>query len=140
MPTDLTGLFLSAFIASTLLPGGSELVLVYLYSENPARYLLLLSIASLGNTLGAMSSWGIGRLLAWRFPARCWKDEHVKAIARLQRYGSPVLLLSWLPFIGDPLCVAAGWMRLHWLKVLLFIAIGKLLRYLFVLEVARASL
>jgi len=52
-----------------------------------------------------------------------------KAIERLRRWGAPVLLLSWLPIIGDPLCVAAGWLRIHWLLSLMLIGIGKTVRY-----------
>lgn len=140
MTTDLFSLFLSAFISSTLFPGGSEAYLVYLYVHGPDHYARLLLVASVGNTLGAMTSWGIGRLLAWRYPLRVHDPKRQRAIERVGRYGSPVLLLSWLPVVGDPLCVAAGWLRIHWLKSLIFIGIGKGLRYLFVLELAKYSL
>jgi len=124
-------LFFSAFISSTLFPGGSEAVLAYLVSEAEHSQLLLISIATLGNTLGAMTSWGIGRLISIRYSAeKLSKVSQQKAVARLQKYGSPVLLLSWLPVVGDPLCVAAGWLRIHWLWSLLFISVGKLLRYI----------
>lgn len=137
---SLVGLFASAFISSTLFPGGSEALLVYLYLETPERYGVLLAVAALGNTMGAMVTWGIGRIIVWRFPLRQWQHRHEKAIARLQHYGSPLLLLSWLPLVGDPLCLAAGWLRIHWFNSLIFIAIGKVLRYLFVLELAKYSL
>lgn len=127
-------LFFSAFISSTLFPGGSEAVLAYLGSESAHPAYLLVAVATLGNTLGAMTSWGIGRLLAIKYPATALsKPSQQKAVARLQQYGSPVLLLSWLPVIGDPLCVAAGWLRIHWLQSLLFITIGKCLRYIVVI-------
>ena len=133
-------LFFSAFISSTLFPGGSEALLVYLFVQQPEKFVSLLVVASLGNTLGAMTSWAIGRFLSWRFPLHVHNEKRQRAIGRLGRYGSPVLLLSWLPVVGDPLCVAAGWLRMHWLKALVFIGIGKALRYLFVLEVAKYSL
>lgn len=138
--TGLWSLFISAFVASTLFPGGSEALLVYLFAQDTSQYSSLLIIATLGNTLGAMTSWGIGRFLVWRFPVREWREHHLKAMQRLQDYGVAVLLLSWLPLIGDPLCVAAGWSKIHWLKALFFIAIGKLLRYWFVLEASRLTL
>lgn len=129
-------LFISAFISSTLFPGGSEAVLAYLVSEQTHSLFLLVSIATLGNTLGAMTSWGIGRLISIRYSAeKLSKASQQKAVERLQKYGSPVLLLSWFPVIGDPLCVAAGWLRLHWLLSLMFILVGKLLRYLVVVYV-----
>ena len=123
-------LFLSAFISSTLFPGGSEAVLAYLDSEKGHSLFLLVTIATLGNTLGAMTSWGIGRLISIRYSTeRLLKQSQQKAVERLQKYGSAILLFSWLPVVGDPLCVAAGWLRIGWLQSLLFITIGKLLRY-----------
>ena len=123
-------LFFGAFISSTLFPGGSEAVLAYIASDEGQPLFFLLMVATLGNTLGAMTSWGIGRLIAIRYSTeRLAKPAQQKAVERLQKYGSPILLLSWLPVIGDPLCVAAGWLRLHWLPSLFFITIGKLLRY-----------
>ena len=126
-------LFLSAFISSTLFPGGSEAVLAYLVSERGHSLFLLVAIATLGNTLGAMTSWGIGRLISIKYSTeQLSKKSQQNAVERLQRYGSPILLLSWLPVVGDPLCVAAGWLRIGWLQSLLFITIGKLLRYVVV--------
>ena len=126
-------LFLSAFISSTLFPGGSEAVLAYLAAQPEHSSLLLITIATAGNTLGAMTSWGIGRLISLRYSAeRLSKASQQKAVVQLQKYGSPILLLSWLPVVGDPLCVAAGWLRIHWLQSLLFISAGKLLRYIVV--------
>ena len=134
MDASLWSLFVSAFLASTLLPGGSEAVLAYLATDDQHLPLTLLVIATLGNTLGGMTSWGIGRLIAIRYPARgLVKPAHQKALEHVQRWGSPILLFSWLPVIGDPLCVAAGWLRLHWLLSLLFIGAGKAARYAVIL-------
>jgi len=130
MDASLWSLFGSAFLSSTLLPGGSEAVLVYLASDTAYSPLTLLLVAAVGNTLGGMTSWGIGRLIAYKYPARgLVKPTHQQAVDRIQRWGSPLLLLSWLPVIGDPLCVAAGWLRIHWLASLLFIGVGKTARY-----------
>ncbi|MDH5600991.1 MAG: DedA family protein [Gammaproteobacteria bacterium] len=127
-------LFFSAFISSTLFPGGSEAVLAYLTSEAIYPLYLLIFVATLGNTLGAMTSWGIGRVISIKYSyEKLSKESQQKAVERLQKYGSPVLLLSWLPVIGDPLCVAAGWLRIHWLQSLIFITVGKLLRYVVVI-------
>ncbi len=133
----LWGLFSSAFLSATLLPGGSEAVLVYLVHADSHPPIALLAVASAGNTLGGMSSWLIGRLL----PAgRLQRPELHPAVARIARHGSPVLLLSWVPVIGDPLCAAAGWLRVPWYRALLFIALGKIARYTVVLFVAREAL
>jgi membrane protein YqaA with SNARE-associated domain len=134
MSHDLWALFGSAFISSTLLPGGSEVLLAYLGTEPGHDALILLLVASAGNTLGGMTSWGLGWWIRYRFPLRRMeKSEHRKALERIQRWGSPVLLLSWLPVIGDPLCLVAGWLRMHWAKALVFIAIGKAARYAVIL-------
>lgn len=120
-PTTLTALFASSFLAATLLPGGSEVVLYGALKLHPDRLWLMLAVATLGNTLGGLSSYLIGRLIP--------QKTQLKGLPALQRWGSPALLLSWVPLIGDPLCVAAGWLRLHAGWCLLFIAVGKFLRY-----------
>ena len=133
----LGSLFASAFLSATLLPGGSEAVLAYLAGDHSYNSLTLLAVASAGNTLGGMSSWLIGRLLP---PGRLQRPELHPSVERIRRHGSPILLLSWVPFVGDPLCVAAGWLRMSWCRALLFIALGKTARYAVVLFVAREAL
>jgi len=127
----LWGLFASAFISSTLMPGGSELALLYLDSQQLFDPLSLLITATIGNTLGGMSSWLIG----WYLSSRTLDEKKYRpALMRIRRWGAPALLLSWLPLIGDPLCLVAGWLRLSFVKSLFFIALGKLLRYVVVLS------
>lgn len=126
----LYGLFVTAFLSSTLLPGGSEALLMALALKGQHDAGQLLLVATLGNTLGGMTSWGVGRLLVWRFPGtRPKKAEHRKAVERMSRWGAPLLLFSWLPVIGDPLCVAAGWLRISAWAAVVMIAIGKGIRY-----------
>ena len=128
----LSALFLSAFLAATLLPGGSEVTLLYLSHTSQYGFWKLLIVATAGNTLGGMVSYGIGRVI----PASKTKNlKFQQAIHRVQRYGSPILLLSWVPFIGDVLCVAAGWIRMQWLIAAVFIGIGKTFRYALLLLV-----
>ncbi len=131
---SLWGLFLSAFVSSTLFPGGSEVVLGVLAAEQRYDSWLLLAIASLGNTLGALTTWALGYLLARRFPLENrLAAKRRRAVAWLRRWGSPALLLSWLPVVGDPLCFAAGFLRLPFPASLLFIALGKTARYVVIL-------
>ena len=131
---SLWGLFLSAFVSSTLFPGGSEVVLGVLAAERHYDPWLLLAIASFGNTLGALTTWLLGYLLARRFPLEDHLSKHrQRALAWLPRWGSPALLLSWLPVVGDPLCFAAGFLRLPFLASLVFIALGKAARYAVIL-------
>ena len=132
----LGSLFASAFLSATLLPGGSEVVLAYLSGADNHNGLILLVVASAGNTLGGMTSWLIGRLI----PAgRLQRSELHPSVERIRQYGPPVLLLSWLPFIGDPLCVAAGWLRVSWWWALLYIALGKSARYAVILLLIRGA-
>jgi len=77
-----------------------------------------------------MSSWVLGWVIALRYPlTKLSKAAHRRAVERVQQWGSPILLLSWVPVIGDPLCVAAGWLRISWIGALLFIGVGKAIRY-----------
>jgi membrane protein YqaA with SNARE-associated domain len=131
-------LFFSAFTASTILPGGSELVLVGVDLGSGNSLLLILLVATAGNALGGMTSWLLGRGIAIYYPADdIRKSKFQQALKHLQRWGDRVLLFSWLPVIGDPLCVAAGWMKLHWLRCLFYITLGKCARYLVILVVLR---
>ncbi len=127
---NLIGLFISAFVSSTLLPGGSEIALVYLAQQGEDPPLLLWLAATSGNTLGGLTSWALGWWINRRYPWRKLDDaKHQRALERVRRWGSPVLLLSWLPVIGDPLCLVAGWLRIGLLQAALFIALGKGARY-----------
>ncbi len=83
-----------------------------------------------GQQLGGITNWILGWLLRQRFPKGALdKAHHRKALERLNHYGTPLLLLSWLPVIGDPLCLAAGWIGIRLLPALLFITVGKGVRY-----------
>lgn len=121
---SLWGLFASSFLAATLLPGGSEAVLYAVLKAHPHSFWTAIGVATVGNTLGGMSSYLVGRLIPG--------DYDGKGMALAKRYGSPALLLSWVPLIGDALCVAAGWLRLQPALAAFFIAAGKLARYIVV--------
>jgi membrane protein YqaA with SNARE-associated domain len=120
----LLGLFLSSFLAATLLPGGSEAVLFALLKLHPEQAVPALALATLGNTLGGMTTYGMARLL----PERKLPEKS----AVVARHGAPILILAWAPIVGDALCAAAGWLRLPWLPCVLWMALGKGLRYVFV--------
>jgi membrane protein YqaA with SNARE-associated domain len=125
----LWGLFGSGFISSTLLPGGSEILLGWMLSQQSHTPWLLVLVATLGNTLGGLVTWGMGYWVAIRFPARALTDKHRRAQDWLQRFGPLGLLLSWLPIVGDPLCFVGGWLRLAFPLCLIFILLGKAARY-----------
>jgi len=116
----------SSFLSATLLPGSSEALLVGLLLAGKVSATALVFIAALGNTLGGLTNIVIGRLLPLKNQGR-W---HNTAATWLRRLGPAALLFSWLPVIGDLLCVVAGWLRFAWLPMVLFLAIGKTLRYI----------
>lgn len=118
---SLGALFLSSFLAATLLPGGSEAVFAGLLHLRPELMLSAIGAATLGNTLGGMTSYLLARLLP--------RKEIPRRLETVRRFGSVSLVLSWLPLIGDGLCLAAGLLRLHWLPCLLWMGLGKGMRY-----------
>lgn len=123
--SGLAGLFAASFIAATLLPLSSEVVLFGFLKLYPGEVPLALAVATLGNTLGGLTSYAVGRLL----PERISGKLDARAIEKLRRYGSPLAFFAWLPVVGDALCVAAGWLRLNWFAVTAFMAAGRLARY-----------
>ena len=131
----LLALFVYSFLAATLLPGGSEVALAAYVAGTPERAQAALLFATAGNTLGGLSSWLIGRFLP---PSDKLKSS--RAGRWIQRFGAPVLLLSWVPLIGDLLCVAAGWLRVNVWWSLLAMMLGKTARYWLVIEGVRLGL
>lgn len=132
MLTGYLGLFLAAFGAATLLPMQSEAVLVGLLISGHYSVWLLLAVATLGNVLGSLVNWLLGRSVE-RFKARRWfpvSPKHLeKARRHYQRWGHWSLLLSWLPIIGDPLTLVAGVMREPLWRFLLLVSLAKGTRY-----------
>lgn len=138
MLSSLLLLFGSAFLAATILPFYSEVLLFALLREggDPA---LLVAVATLGNTLGAVVNWLLG-LYILHFQDRRWfyfsAAQIEKAQRWFQRYGVWSLLFAWMPVGGDPLTLIAGIMKVRIVPFLLLVGIGKALRYVFVVYVA----
>lgn len=118
---SLWSLLAGSFLAATLVPISSEVMLVAVLRLHPELLWPALGVATLGNTAGGMVSFAMGRLVPHR--------RAVRHEAWLRRHGAPLLALAWLPVIGDALCVAAGWLRLSWPACLAYMAAGKALRY-----------
>jgi membrane protein YqaA with SNARE-associated domain len=150
----LGAIFLVSLLASTLLPLGSEPALLTYVALTPSAVWLAVGVATAGNTLGGVITYWMGAgarralagppedsgpAMAAQFvedvvpaseakttrPGR-WQ-AHAEFLA--QRFGAPVLLFSWLPLVGDPLCGVAGWMRMPFWSCLFYIAVGKFARY-----------
>lgn len=126
-------MFASAFLSATVLPGNSEIIFIVLAIPKLALgtwlstdIFLLLFMATLGNGLGSLTTYGIGR---WLPQFRPKNHRTLWVMRQLQRYGSLTLLLSWLPIVGDLFCALAGWLRLNFIVSCFFIFLGKLVRY-----------
>lgn len=127
------GLFLAAFLAATILPAQSEAVLAGLLATGNHAPALLVLVAGIGNVLGSVVNWLLGRGIE-RFRGARWfpvSERHLDRAGNwYRRYGWWSLLLSWLPVIGDPLTVAAGIMREPFARFLIVVAIAKFGRYI----------
>jgi membrane protein YqaA with SNARE-associated domain len=126
----LSTVFVISFISATLLPLGSEPAVFGLIKINPDLLWQTIAVATVGNTLGGAVDWWMGfgaHQAADRFGA---SRMHLKALAWLEHMGPKACLLAWLPVIGDPLCAVAGWLRMPFWPCLLYMGIGKFLRYL----------
>jgi membrane protein YqaA with SNARE-associated domain len=124
-------LFFSSLISSTLFPGGSEALLLYRLNEGADAYALVF-IATLGNVLGSLITYGMGRLGNEAVHKKWLRMSEVQ-VERAERwfgkYGRPSLLFAWLPVVGDPLCLVAGLLRCNLISFLILVTIGKLARY-----------
>ena len=142
MSIGLATLFVSGFLAATLLPGGSEpLLLAYLLVDGARPWwpdaALAIAFVGVGNTLGGLLTYGMGRGVRvvwgrWQSSDVAGQSravKHQRAAAWLDRWGPWALLMSWVPVVGDPLCLVAGAMRLPVWASLTAMAIGKFARY-----------
>jgi membrane protein YqaA with SNARE-associated domain len=127
----LLSLFLVSFGASTLLPLGSEWLLIALLLKG-FDPLVVVTVATIGNTLGASTNWLIGLVGSSWLMARVLRvsvASRQRAERLFLRFGLWSLLFSWLPVIGDPLCLVAGLLKVPFGRFVLLVGIGKLLRY-----------
>lgn len=138
MLSPLVGLFLLAFSAATLLPGGSEAALIALVALSTHFSLTLLAVASVGNILGSVLNYWLGRT-ALHYQDRKWFPVSPARLARCQawvsRWGQWTVLLAWAPIIGDPITVAAGVMKMGFIRFLILVSLSKTLRYVVVLGI-----
>ncbi len=132
------GLFLAAFLAATIVPAQSEALLLALGASGKYPLLLLLVVASVGNILGSVVNWWLGCGVE-HFRHKRWFPVKEKTLDKAQswyrRYGRWSLLLSWVPFIGDPLTVAAGVLREKLWVFIPLVAVGKASRYIVLLYI-----
>jgi membrane protein YqaA with SNARE-associated domain len=128
------GLFIASFLAATILPISSEVVLVSLLANNydPA---ISVSLATAGNVLGSCVNYAIGLWGSFFIIKKVLRISHnafEKAQHRFTKYGVMSLLFAWMPIIGDPLTVVAGALKIHIALFLMLVTAGKLIRYVVV--------
>ncbi|MFA6806455.1 MAG: YqaA family protein [Bacteroidales bacterium] len=125
------GLFIASFLSSTIIPMGSEFILIALIANGFNPYYCIL-IATIGNTLGGITSYGIGYLGKWEWIEKYLRAPREKILRfqeRIKRWGPAAGLLAWLPFIGDIIAIGLGFFRLSIWRSFLYMFIGRIVRY-----------
>ena len=128
-------LFTISFLAATILPFSSELTLAGLIATSNYDNLILLIVASFGNTLGSVVNWVLG-FYSRNLITKKWfpfKDKQIENSSRwFSKFGKWSLLFAWIPILGDPLTLVSGLLRVRFLDFVILVAIGKVSRYLVV--------
>lgn len=132
-------MFISSLISASILPGNSEIIFTTIASQTillertfySSSLAWLILVATIGNTLGSLITFGMGKLV--EKPKALTNKYAEWTLNKLNRYGALMLLLSWLPIVGDLICGIAGWLRFPFIKSLIYIFIGKFVRYLLLL-------
>jgi membrane protein YqaA with SNARE-associated domain len=122
----LGSVFVISFVSATLIPLGSEPAVFAVIKINPSLYWAVILVATLGNTLGGVVDYWMGYGAKQAFA----KERTTRWFGWLQRFGPKVMLLGWLPVIGDPICTLAGWLKLPFWPSVAYMAIGKFARYI----------
>ena len=125
----LSSVFVIALVSATLLPMGSEPMVVAVVSANTSLFWPAVLVATVGNTLGGAITWWMGYGAERAYEHMTHKHRDGRALRWLRRFGPKACLLSWLPIVGDPLCAVAGWLKLPFWPCVGFMAIGKFARY-----------
>ena len=127
---SLTTVFVVSFISATLLPLGSEPVVLGVVHLNPDMLWPVILVATIGNTLGGALDWWMGYGAHKVADKYSHSKHHTRVLDWLKKLGPKACLLAWLPLVGDPLCAVAGWLRLPFWPCLAYMAVGKFARYL----------
>lgn len=127
---SLTTVFVVSFISATLLPLGSEPVVLGVVHLNPDMLWPVILVATIGNTLGGALDWWMGYGAHKVADKYSHSKHHTRVLDWLKKLGPKACLLAWLPLVGDPLCAVAGWLKLPFWPCLAYMAVGKFARYL----------
>ena len=127
----LIGLFIGSFLAATVVPFSADVLLIGMLAAgaNPTATII---VATTGNWLGGITSYGIGRAGKWEWieKLRVSRESLEKQQKRIERFGAPIALLTWVPFIGDVFAVALGFYRVKFVPAMLWMLVGKATRFI----------
>lgn len=121
----LGSVFIVSLISATLLPLGSEPAVFAVVKANEALLWPAILVATVGNTLGGIIDYWMGYGARQTFA----RERETVWFRWLQRFGAKAMLLAWLPGVGDPLCTLGGWLKLPFWQSVMYMAVGKFLRY-----------
>ena len=125
------GLFIGAFLASTVVPFSADVLLIGMLAAGGTPWIVI-GVATVGNFLGGLTSYGIGRLGKWEWIEKWFhvsREKLEKQKGKIDKYGPFIAMLCWLPFIGDVFAIGLGFYRISFVKCTIFIFIGKALRF-----------
>ena len=127
----LIGLFIGCFLAATVIPFSAEILLVGAMDAG-CDPVTTFCVATLGNSLGSLTSYGMGYLGKWEWIEKYFhvsREKLEKQRGKINKYGALMAMLCWLPFIGDVFAIGLGFYRINFPKCVVFIFLGKALRF-----------
>ena len=124
------GLFLGSFLAATVVPFSADVLLVGMLIAGGDMWIVV-AVATLGNFIGGLTSYGIGRAGRWEWIEKLGvsRESLERQRSRVDRFGAPIALLSWVPFVGDVFAVALGFYRVRFVPMAVYMFIGKCARF-----------
>ncbi|MDD3107933.1 MAG: DedA family protein [Alistipes sp.] len=125
------GLFAGSFVAATVVPFSSDVLLIGMLAAG-GKVWLCVGVATLGNWLGGLTSYWLGWLGKWEWIERYMRVKHetlVKHRAKVDRFGSGLALLTWLPVVGDVFALALGFYKVDFKRSAFLMLVGKGVRF-----------
>ncbi|MBR2351914.1 MAG: DedA family protein [Alistipes sp.] len=124
------GLFVGSFLAATVVPFSADVLMVGMLVAGGEMWVVV-AVATLGNFIGGLTSYAIGRAGRWEWIERLGvsRERLERQQANIRRFGAPIALLSWVPFVGDVFAVALGFYRVRFVPMAVYMFIGKCARF-----------
>lgn len=127
----LFGLFIGSFLAATIVPFSADVMMVGMLATD-SDAVTVIAVATMGNWLGGLTSYWVGRAGRWEWIERLHVSRETleRQKSRIDRFGAPIALLTWVPFIGDVFAVALGFYRVKFVPMAIYMFIGKCGRFI----------